>query len=114
MVDDAVASLPPLEPWFCDSVAVTASTVAVGAVVWLWVIVCAAEDDVTGCTRLCTLRLGIAWLRLPPTCNLWAGCEVTAEGLAVEDDRPASILYASLGTAHCTTIPVEPEAFGSA
>ena len=60
------------------------------------------------------VTLGVTLLRLPSACEVWAGCEVTATGPAVDDDRPASLLYASLGTAHCTTTPVNPEAFGSA
>lgn len=72
------------------------------------------EEDVTGWMELCVLALCVVWLRPPSACETWAAGEVTATGAAVEDDRPASTLYASLGTAHCTTIPVEPEAFGSA
>ena len=85
------------------------------ATVWLWMVACAKREDVTGCAAFCTgfcaLTLCVAWLRTVPA---WSGCDVMAEETVVEEDRPASMLYASLGTAHCTTTPTEPEGCGSA
>ena len=83
----------------------TAIKVEDSARVWLGMIACGEGEESTGCAGFCALTLGVAWLR---TVTAWSGCEVRAEATTVEDVRPASILYASLGTAHWTTTPTEP------
>ena len=103
-----------LELCTCWAVAVTVGTEGVGAISWLWMVACAEREEVTGCTGFGAMTLCVAWLRSPSACNICAGCEVTATGAVVEDDRPANILAVSPRTMHCTTTPVKPEGFGSA
>ena len=95
-----------LESWTCWTAAIPASTEDVGATFWLWMVGCAEREEVTGCTGFCALTLCVAWLKSSSACNISFCCEATATGVAVEDDEPASILAASLGTMHCTIIPV--------
>ena len=95
-----------LESWTCWTVAIPAGTEEVSATFWLWMFGCAVREEVTGCTGFCALTLCVAWLKSPSACNISVCCEATATGAAVEDDEPASILAASLGTMHCTIIPV--------
>ena len=100
--------------WAGEAVVITTCCKGTDVTLWLWVAACTEEEDVTGCTAFTTLTLDVAWSNTPSVRDISAGCDVTATGTAVEDARPARILYASLGTAHCTTTPVEPEGFGRA
>ena len=99
-------SFKGLESWTCWTVAIPAGIEEIGATFWLWMVGCAEREEVTGCTGFCALTLCVAWLKSPSACNISVCCETTATGAAVEDDEPASILAASLGTMHCTIIPV--------
>lgn len=95
-----------LESWTSWTAAVTVGNEEVGAIFGLWMVGCAAREEVIGCAGSWAPTLCEAWLKSPSACNSWAGCEVTAIEAVVEDDEPASILSASLRTMHCTTIPV--------